>query len=88
MIALQAAGRLLASLLPGHAVFHQAEVPDALAGGVFAANKAAPMFLVSNMLSAEQKEYLSKKGAKSFYVLGGTGAVSDEITYDISKACV
>lgn len=64
------------------------DFPDALAGGVFAANKAAPMFLVSNMLSAEQKEYLSKKGAKSFYVLGGTGAVSDEITYDISKACV
>ena len=58
--------------------------PDVLAGGVFAADKGAPLVLVNGdakkpMLPECLKEYLSIRKASSVYVFGGTGAVSDEL---------
>ena len=62
--------------------------PDALAGGVFAANKAAPLFLADGALSSEQTDYLKTKKAKNLYVFGGTGAVPNALMYSIGKASV
>lgn len=62
------------------------DFPDALAGGVYAAMKNAPLFLADgNKLSTEQTEYLKKKKASKFYVFGGTGAVSDTLVGAISS---
>lgn len=55
-----------------------ADFPDALAGGVFAAKKAAPLLLASASVSDEQAAYLKAKAPEKIYVFGGTGAVSDE----------
>ena len=65
-----------------------ADFPDALAGGVFAANKNAPLFLVNNKvktLDAAQTAYLKEKKAKKFFVFGGVGAVSEN-TVNLVKA--
>ena len=60
--------------------------PDALAGGVLAAKKAAPLFLTANSLSDEQTAYLKAKELYCIYVFGGTGAVSDDTVDKISRA--
>ena len=60
--------------------------PDALAGGVLAAKKAAPLFLTANSLSDEQTAYLKAKALNCIYVFGGTGAVSDDTVDKISRA--
>ena len=65
-----------------------ADFPDALAGGVFAAIKSAPLFLVNNAakkLDDTQTAYLKEKQAKKFFVFGGPGAVSDP-TVNLVKA--
>ena len=62
------------------------DFPDALAGGVYAAMKNAPLFLADgNKLTNEQTEYLKNKKATKFYVFGGTGAVSDTLVAVISN---
>lgn len=60
--------------------------PDALAGGILAAKKAAPLFLTANSLSNEQTAYLKAKELNCIYVFGGTGAVSDDTVDKISRA--
>ena len=62
------------------------DFPDALAGGVFAAKLKAPLFLADNTLIDEQKAYLKDKKADTFYVLGGTGAVPDQLVSEITTA--
>ena len=66
------------------------DFPDALAGGVFAAVKLAPMFLVNGKQSISaftdsQKEYLKGSTAKTFFVFGGKGAVNDALVEDMAK---
>ena len=61
------------------------DFPDALAGGVFAAQKKAPLFLASGKLSDKQKKYIKTKAAGSIYVFGGTGAVSNKHLEEIAK---
>ena len=63
-----------------------AAFPDALAGGVFAAQKKIPMILAAGKLSDEQKAYLGTRKAENVYVLGGTGAVSDDLAKQIAGA--
>ena len=60
--------------------------PDALAGGVFAANNAAPILLVSGDLSDRQAALLKLKAAQNIYVLGGSGSVSPELVSKIVNA--
>ena len=62
------------------------DFPDALAGGVLAAQKGAPILLVSDDLIEEQSDYLAKRAAIKVYVHGGTEAVSDELAHKIAKA--
>lgn len=62
------------------------DFPDALAGGVFAAQQKAPLFLADNTLKDEQKEYLKAKKADTFYVFGGTGAVTDKLVTEITTS--
>ena len=62
------------------------DFPDALAGGVLAAQKGAPILLVSDDLIEEQSDYLAKRAAIKVYVHGGTAAVSDELAHKIAKA--
>ena len=62
------------------------DFPDALAGGVLAAQKGAPILLVSDDLIKEQSDYLAKRAAIKVYVHGGTAAVSDELAHKIAKA--
>ena len=74
--------KTFADSMPGTAlcIATGADFPDALAGGVFAAAKSAPLFLVNNAakkLDDTQTAYLKTKQAKQFFVFGGTGAVSD-----------
>ena len=59
--------------------------PDALAGGVFAAQKKAPLFLASGKLSDVQKAYIKAKAPKNLYVFGGTGAVANKLVDDIAQ---
>lgn len=59
---------------------------DALAGGILAAKKAAPLLLTANSLSDEQAAYLKAKELNCIYVFGGTGAVSADIVDKITKA--
>ena len=53
--------------------------PDAMAGGVLAAQKGMPILLAADKLTTEQTAYLTASAAKKIFVLGGTGAVSDEL---------
>ena len=57
--------------------------PDALAGSVFAAKNKAPMVLVGKELTADQENYIDNLIIDSAYIFGGTGAVSDDVEYDI-----
>ena len=61
--------------------------PDALAGGVLAAQKAQPIFLVGTSLTADQTYELKKHKAKNIYIFGGNGAVSNELAYEAAAAC-
>ena len=58
--------------------------PDALAGGVFAANKYAPLILTSPTVTEPQHKYFTTYQAKSVYVFGGAGAVSEKQIRDIT----
>ncbi len=58
--------------------------PDALAGGVLAANLKAPMMLVGNNLEASQKSYFTKRNTETYYLLGGESVVP----YEIAKQAV
>ncbi|MBR7009158.1 MAG: leucine-rich repeat protein [Ruminococcus sp.] len=67
------------------------DFPDALAGGVYAAQNKAPLFLVNGKektlrLSDAQAEFLKSKKTDSFYVFGGVGVVPDEHIQVLSKA--
>ncbi len=66
------------------------DFPDALAGGVYAANNNAPLFLINGKLKTsnlndKQKAYLKSKGASSITAFGGTSVVPDDHIADIAK---
>ena len=62
------------------------DFPDALAGGVFAASRAAAICLANGKLSADQTSYLKAKSADRIYVFGGTGAVPSSLVSSIKQA--
>lgn len=65
------------------------DFPDALAGGVYAAQKSMPMFLADGKtLSNSQKDYLKTKNPATLTAFGGKFAVSDELVSLIAKASV
>ena len=49
--------------------------PDALCGGLYAANKKIPLVLADQVLSANQKSFLKARKAVAICVIGGTGVV-------------
>lgn len=54
--------------------------PDALAGGAFAAFNSAPILLLpANTGNVGIAEYIAQRNPSSVYILGGTGAVSQEV---------
>lgn len=57
------------------------DFPDALAGGVFAAQKKSPLLLVNGKSAAalndSQKVFLKAQSPYVLYIFGGTGAVCD-----------
>ena len=61
--------------------------PDALAGGVLAAQKGQPIYLVGTSLTENQTAALKKHEVKNIYVFGGNGAVSNELAYEAAAAC-
>jgi len=65
-----------------------ANFPDALAGGVLAAQKKASLFLATGKLSDEQIAYLKAKAAESLCVFGGVGAVPDELVKSIVQSSI
>ena len=62
--------------------------PDALAGGVFAADSLSPMFLADGTLSADQKKFLAAFKTRNMYILGGKGAVPDKLGEEIARSIV
>ena len=67
--------------------------PDALAGGVFAAQQKAPLFLAdmsgkNATLSKTQSSYLKTKNANKLYIFGGETAVPTALVKTIAKASV
>ncbi len=67
------------------------DFPDALAGGVYAAQNKAPLFLVNGKektlrLSDAQAAFLKSRKTDSFHVFGGVGVVPDEHIQVLSKA--
>ena len=66
------------------------DFPDALAGGVYAANNNAPLFLINGKLKTsnlndKQKAYLIEKNPSSITAFGGTSVVPDDHIADIAK---
>ena len=61
--------------------------PDALAGGVLAAQKGQPIYLVGASLTDDQVKILKSHKAKNIYIFGGNGAVSNELAYEAAAAC-
>ena len=57
---------------------------DALTGGVYAAATDSPLALVNNLNTKTAKKIIKNVGAKSVTVIGGTGAVSDDILAKIA----
>ena len=82
-----AVNKKFASTLTGTAicVAKGLDFPDALAGGVFAAMKKAPLFLADNALKDVQTAYLKTKQADTTYVFGGTGAVPDKLAQAVKN---
>ena len=65
------------------------DFPDALAGGVYAAKTAQPLFLADgSSLQACQKTYLKDKNPAKITAIGGKGAVSDALIGVIAKASI
>ena len=67
--------------------------PDALAGGVFAAQQKAPLFLADKLdnnatISKTQSSYLKFKNPNKLYIFGGETAVPKALVKTIAKACV
>jgi putative cell wall-binding protein len=62
--------------------------PDALAGGVFAADALSPMFLADTVLSDKQKEFLNNISARTMYILGGKNAVPDDLGKKIALSLI
>ena len=66
------------------------DFPDALAGGVYAANNNAPLFLINGKLKTsnlndKQKAYLIEKKPISITAFGGTSVVPDDHIEDIAN---
>ena len=54
------------------------------ADSLSAAALGKPILLVDNALTDEQKEYINSiSGTKAFYIIGGTGAVSDKVQAEL-----
>ena len=64
------------------------DFPDALAGGVFAANQKAPLLLADTALRDAQKSFLKNKKPNKLYIFGGTVAVPDKLAKEIAKMSV
>ena len=65
--------------------------PDALAGGVYAAQQKAPLFLADKLdakatLSKNQAAYLYSKNPGKLYIFGGESAVPNALVTNIKKA--
>lgn len=78
------------ALQPGTPVFATGEnFPDALAGGVLAAEKGAPLLLVSpdTAVNHDALNWINSTDAfdNTAYVLGGTDAVSETVSADIAS---
>ena len=56
--------------------------PDALS----ASATGNPIMLVGKSLTAEQKEYVKSLGSKSFYIIGGTSAISNSVASEFKGA--
>lgn len=59
--------------------------PDALAGGVFAANYNAPILLVNDALSTDALTYLESKSLTAGVLLGGEGVLSKQIEQELAR---
>ncbi len=57
--------------------------PDGLTGSVIAAEANAPIILVSDSNYKEQAEFIKNSNIKSFYILGGTGVISDDTVREL-----
>ena len=64
------------------------DFPDALAGGVFAARKKAPLLLAAGQISETQSALLKSKAPMTLDIFGGIGAVPDAVVEQISTACI
>ncbi len=62
--------------------------PDALAGGVFAAQRKSALILTSDKLTEEQSAFINSKAPMTLNVFGGTGAVSDDTVKAMIDAVV
>ena len=62
--------------------------PDALAGGVYAAEKKAFMLLADSAVSEKQKTFLAKHKGSTMAAFGGEGAVSSSLFSSICKAAM
>jgi len=60
--------------------------PDALAGGVFAAERKMPVVLVGKTLPASVKNYAASVNPDVIYVFGGTSAVSYSVAEQLARA--
>lgn len=59
--------------------------PDALAGGVFAAENKAPLMLVDSSLSSDHISLIRRKNTDNIYIFGGEGVVSEELAQEIAR---
>ena len=64
------------------------DFPDALAGGVFAANQKAPLLLADSALKDAHKSFLKAKKPNKLYIFGGTVAVPDKLAKEVAKMSV
>ncbi len=64
------------------------DFPDALAGGVFAANQKAPLLLADSALRDAQKSFLKAKKPNKLYIFGGKVAVPDKLAKEVAKMSV
>lgn len=59
--------------------------PDALAAGPWAAAQQAPILLVGSQITSEQQAYLQQLGSPSITILGGAGAVSEQVEAQLTQ---